>query len=328
MKVLYVGDIIKLNGPSMVDFNIFNHVKPAMIYFSQSNDFTSLALDIKNFLKCDVIHVSGVSAKGALFFVLSVFLFKRRFFLMHSSLHIEKKIKNIKIKRYFFEIILVFLSTKIICVSNVLRADVSKIYSRNKNKIKVIPNGLSLPKKIIKNKSSSSGTLNILCVGGGRPEKGILKVCESVEFLIKKNGLNIDLIILGEEGEDSKLINNYDFVKNKGFVSYDELLGYLNHSHIFIQNSLFESFSLSLFDALINSSYCIVSENVGAIEYLDKIDSDMFSIVKYNSMNEINEKILSYNENRINKPMRGNYKHLCWTNIAEQYVNTWRNTID
>jgi len=133
--------------------------------------------------------------------------------------------------------------------------------------------------------------VNILSVGGGMPRKRIRKICEAVEILRNKEGLDIILNVAGAPGADSDEIDSYGFVKDHGIVSKDEMKKLYSEARIFIQNSIFETFGLAPVEALFAGCDIILSNACGVLEVLrDVREEDIIS--DPDSPEEIKEKIM------------------------------------
>ena len=159
--------------------------------------------------------------------------------------------------------------------------DIRKLYDISDKKIKVIPPGVDLElfKPMNKIESKKSLGLNnnkvILYVGRIDPIKGLYTLLESVFNL--DDSYNIKLIIIGGELNKSQdLINlqNYTAEKNKshmvdfvGIVDQSNLPLYYNAADLFLLTSYYESFGLSVLEALSCGTPAIVS-NVGGLSNL------------------------------------------------------------
>ena len=58
MKVLYLGDFKKKNGPSMVDINLTNKLDKKVIKVQIDKNYKSTVKHIKS---VDIVNISGVS---------------------------------------------------------------------------------------------------------------------------------------------------------------------------------------------------------------------------------------------------------------------------
>ncbi|WP_255547170.1 glycosyltransferase family 4 protein [Moritella sp. 36] len=254
---------------------------------------------------------------GCLFLILGKIFRKKITFTMHGTLTIEKRFRNIAKYRLFFEYLLVNYSHKVVTVSNRLGKSVAKLYKIEPDRIKAIPNGVLPPLKTdIKQNFKSN---DIICIGGGRPEKRILSVCNAVNKIIKDENIKLNIKVFGEDGKDTELIKKFDFVEYCGFVSHEQLLSELDDSLIFIQFSLYEPFCLSLFDAINSKCKIILSSEIGAIDYLTLNDSNSISIVR--EPDDLAHEI--YSQINSDSPSYSSYDKMGWSLVSEKYILLW-----
>ncbi len=315
MKILYLGDFKKMNGPSMVDINLTNKLEDKVLKVQIDGKYMPILKDIKN---SDIVNISGVSAKGVVCSIFSKIYGKKVTYIMHGGLKIESKYRNIKFNRKLYEIIILKFSNKVICVSEKFEEKIKEEY--NLKNTTYINNGIDI-KKDIKECEIKKEKHQILTVGGGRQEKGILNICKAVELL---NNVNIKLIVVGEDGRDTEHIKAYSFVEYKGFVSHNELLTLMEKSNIFIQNSYCESFGITVLEAMMNQCNIIISKDVGApIEHLEDytVDSDDINKISMLLSNLLND------NSKQNIDMKF-VDNLTWDVAAENYLNIWSHMIN
>ncbi len=311
MKVLYIGDFIKGNGPSTVDINVRNSIEKSnqsnQVEFLQSTTKISFSI-VKKIHNIDVVHVSGVSFLGMMLMLFSRLCRKKTSMTMHGSLSMESQFRKIALYRRVFELIQQRCANKIMPVSNLL-AEKAKI---NK-KVIVIPNGVNFTVKSTILKQENLITL----IGGGRKEKRHFEVCEVIKEINDKNDLNIKVNLFGEHGIDSSKINSFSFVKDFGFCNKDIVFDSLSKSKIFIQYSEFESFSLAVADAINSQCYVITSNLVGINEFITLSNG---YIVVDNKQQLEEAIILQYNEKE-RKDIDN--KLLTWEQVSDKYVKCW-----
>lgn len=315
LKVLYLGDFIKCNGPAHVDQRLKKKLHKD-VFFIQSNDFRTLHKDIQALMRVDVCHVSGVSAKGVILFILCVLFRIKRTFTMHGFLAQDRQFRSVNRYRLWIEMVLIALSNEVYTVSKKLKEQIGSKYDF---KFHVIPNGVSLnaPFDIeCKNKNL------IVCVGGGRPEKNILSVCHAVELINEKHNKNLELVVVGEDGRDSVKIREFKCVNYLGFIHPVELNALLLDAKIFIQYSYFESFSLAIFEALNQGCYVISSDQVGALEYVEGLDCIIS--VKIDSLEELVNSILLTLERSNLESVEFELGDISWESVSNKYLTRWR----
>lgn len=311
MKVLYIGDFIKGNGPSTVDINvrdsILNSSQINQVAFLQSTTKLSLAV-LKKIFSIDVIHVSGVSFLGMILMAFARLCGKKATMTMHGSLAIECHFNEIALYRRVFESIQQKLANEIMPVSNML----AKNLKINK-KITVIPNGVDL----VPISSSLKQNNLITLIGGGRKEKRNLDTCKIINKINNEKKLNIRVNIFGEEGLDSNEIKNFSFVKYFGFCDKKSVFDSLAKSKIFIQYSECESFSLSVAEAINYNCYIITSDFVGINDFITP--SNDYIVV--NNLEQLEQAIIfQYN---CGERMKIKNTLLTWKQVSDEYIKCW-----
>ncbi|MEZ8302215.1 glycosyltransferase family 4 protein [Vibrio splendidus] len=319
MKIFYVGDFTSNNGPATVNKEVVARVK-STVYHCQSNSWLAKPFtDLINFCYSDVVHVSAVSLKGLFFSFLGFLFLKKRFFLMHGSLITESKYKQVSLIRLMIERLLVLLSSKVITVSILLKEKVLILYRvRDENKIIAIPNGVSdcLVESYLNRAPYINRNVDIVTVGGGRPEKNILRICEIIS--ISELSKNVTIHVFGEDGEHTKVIKKYSFVNYHGFVSPDELKSYVESCKVFIQYSEFDSFSIAALEAAVLGCRVLLSSNVGLKDY---VDHPSVKVVDDNAND-----LISLINNALYDVYLDNFvvpEYLMWGKISERYEDVW-----
>lgn len=305
--IIYFGDFLKNNGPSQVDLALKKNLNNQNIIFQQANEKPSLKL-IRSFFLAKNIHVSGVSFYGSIFLIIGRILGKFCTYTMHGYLKVESQQKNTKKHRLYIEQLLLLFSNKIIVVSAKMQELVHK-----KKKTIIITNGVDFRKDIIKFQKKNIITL----IGGGRLEKQHLKVCQAVDNLIKK-GHSISINLFGEYGPDTDKIRKYSFLHDFGFTNKEIIYKSLQESKIFIQYSSWESFSLSVADAIQYECGIITSINVGINDYIQP--NSFYKIVKDDD--ELELAILELLEQK-DPYMTPQSTLFSWKKIAERYSHLW-----
>ncbi|MEZ9174111.1 glycosyltransferase [Vibrio cyclitrophicus] len=313
MRILYIGDFIKGNGPSTVDMSLKNRFnnKGHSLYFFQSNDIKNFVNSLRKVHTYDVIHVSGVSFLGFLFLIFARIFRKKCTMTMHGSLNHEKNYRKVRFYRMVLESLQINLSHVIFPVSSLLAKNIDSL------KTQAIPNGYTPITAEAKNKKKNLVTL----IGGGRSEKRNLDVCRAVDEINKRYGLDILVNVFGELGIHTKLINDFEFVNNYGFCSKDRVYESLRESYLFIQYSEYEPFSLSVCDAINYKCRIITSGNVGINQFIKS--NDFFKVV--NNHDALLEAILNFSLGCDNREASYDHKLMTWDEVSNAYLDCWVN---
>lgn len=202
-----------------------------------------------------------------------------------------------------------------------------------KNKV-LIPNGVNpceySDRKGIKYNES---LFNIVFLGGDLIVKGSDYLAEATEILQTKfNDTNICIHVLRTVSEKSdfynyiikhNLIKYFDFV---GYVNGGKHIDYMKSADLFILPSRTEGAANTLLEA-IGLGLCVVATNVGGTPEI--IKNGVNGLLCNCSAEDLAEKIHSL---IINEPLRMSIvhnnktysQHFLWKNIAEQYLETYR----
>lgn len=171
-------------------------------------------------------------------------------------------------KKVFLQKILNY-SSKIIVPTKDYIDLVSKKYSISKNKIYIVPYGIDL-KKFKSLSGKSHDPIRLLFVGRLEIQKNVPLLIRSFKKITEKNVRNIELHIVGDGEEKSKIINLIKEEKlEKKVILHGALRGkrlykIFSNSDIFILTSRYESFGIVLIEAMV-SGLPIVASNIPAV---------------------------------------------------------------
>ena len=325
--MLYIGDRIKLNGPSIVDVSLIKEIVKCQdinLDFLQANSRRDLIKTIFCLYQYDIIHVSAVSFGGLVIVLLAYLGNKKSFFLAHGLLKAEKRYRKIKWLRLFEEIVILKLSTYVLVVSDQLKQLTLQQYDLKPAKVLTQYNGINFD--IIrpsKRMTAKNEPISFVTVGGGRPEKGVLKLCEAIEMFSE---VNIELFVVGEVGDHIDKIKGYNFVNYLGFISQNQLIELLFKTDFFIQNSHYEPFGMAPLEAVIAGCNIIVSKKTGFLTILDL--SEDYWICDPADTNSIHKAIISTLKKPNNTAVLGmlisKKEELSWSNRGRQLINRWK----
>jgi len=232
---------------------------------------------------------------------------------MHGSLKKESEFRTIKKYRIFMELLQMNFTNKIICVSKLLSNVVKDLYENiDADKICYIHSGADSIDLVEHSKEKDK--YRIITTGGGRKEKGVLYICKAIEKLKMKD---IKLFVAGENGIDSEEIKNYNFVQYLGFLKHKDLLKIIKKSNIFIQNSIYESFGLSIIEAALYNCKLVLSKNIGALEVLVIEQKYIVDFDDINYIAKIIKELIFHKHQKV-------ILHVDrWNDVAEKYKKLW-----
>lgn len=181
----------------------------------------------------------------------------------------------------------------------------------------------------IKKEKLSNEKLNFLFVGRVQSVKGIYYLLESFKRLYSKN---VKLLVVGQIMCDKKQLSQYSFnVDFLGPKRKDEMVQIYNNADIYVLPSLFEGFSLSLFEALASGLPVIASKYSIAPDVITEYKEGF--IIDPKNIDAITQKIEWFDENR-NKlsQMSENSKKLAnffsWEKYEENLLKVIENIDD
>src|SRR3989338_1694421 len=204
----------------------------------------------------------------------------------------------------------------------------SRLLTKYKDKIYVIPHGIDLDKFNIKNKIENKGKSKIILYAGAlREYKGLEYLIRALSLTKKK--IKARLIIIGQGDQEKylkKLVNNLKldgFVEFKGFVSEKELIKYYGLADLFILPSptIEESFGLVALEALAMNIPTIVTSGAGVSEIFEKEKID--GIVAPKNPEAIAEKAIEILSKNTRKDYRNILKKYNWKDMSKKYLDVY-----
>lgn len=209
--------------------------------------------------------------------------------------------RNIFIKKQFLK-----LSSLVIANSELTKAQLHQTFRVSKAKLLAIPFWTNIqdcedttptPKEI---KSTPNG-LRIGCPGRLVKHKNQSLVIEALSKLAKAGYSNAQLYIAGrgEERPVLETLAKLQDVSNQVFflnhLSHDEMIGFYKTMDVVVLPSLHEAFGLVFIEAIALGTPTMVSENFGALTF---VDSEKYDLEKFTfnpeSVDSLVEKLLPY----------------------------------
>ncbi len=221
---------------------------------------------------------------------------KKRIVTIHDVFHLAFFNQLTLTQKIYAKLVLnaaVRLSDRIITVSNFSKSEIIKYTGIDKDKITVIYNGIDMslfrpitdklnrPPLSSLNKETATDIDNlrkkyrlpvefIIFVGNVKPHKNLMRLLEAYELLVKKEGIDRNLVIVGKKDEfitgDSKLIRfleNNSYLQEKvlftGYVETAELPAIYNSASMLVFPSLYEGFGFPPLEAMACGCPAIVS---------------------------------------------------------------------
>lgn len=284
----------------------------------------------------EVLYIARYYSALALYAVFLKMVHKVKIvYTVHGLVAKEKEInKSFKFYNAWCEELLLKKTDKIIAISGALREELLKYYPDLKpGSITVINNGVSvipLQEKLdIRQIYSLGRDKKILFTVGTRPIKNIETILE--QFAENKDLYNSSyLLVAGETDTDYAryLIDKYkqyDNIKFIGYVDPNWMNNIYEESDLYIQISKFETFGMSIVEALLHKKQVIISDKLPIAEYFSGEEA-----VHYNGdKDNLGNLILDVLNNK--KPLNeaGYQKAMFlfnWDNISEEYYKAFRDS--
>ena len=230
---------------------------------------------------------------------------------LHHPIHVDKEIdlanekiffKRLSIKRWYsflnFQKKNLAFVRKIISPSASSKNDICNYFDYPSKNISVIWNGINLDdcKFHLREKFNANF---VTIISSDVPMKNLTTVLKAI-YLLKKDGLNAKLTILGDLREENKnLINNLDIanlIDYKNKLPRDELIKSLNSADIGIAPSSYEGFGFPLVEMIATGLPVIVSDKASLPELAGNagliFDSEDSSDLKKKMKELIKNKVL------------------------------------
>ncbi len=271
MRIFVVGDYKTGTGPANVTMEYLKRLEKGTLYQKFNSKAARAAEIFIKSLFCDCILMSGYSAQNLLCIKAAKLFKKKTAYIVHGAITYENQInheENASMSEVEEETLKG--SDLLLAVSEKFSVWMKENYPQYKHKIDYVTNGVDF--EVIKKSANIKDSIirdkkQIMTIGGGMPRKAILQICEAIDIL-NKEGEDLKLVVIGKDGYDTKKINSYHFVENRGLVSNEEKTKLFYESALFVQNSLFETFGLAPVEALSCGVSILTSKVAGVLDIL------------------------------------------------------------
>ena len=288
-KIYFAGDIINNTGPAIVNKGYYKYLKNRAYFCKSNKKIIRIVHFLICFIMCKAVVVSGHSKFHLNIINISKIFKKRTYYIIHGDIEMESTINsNINFKEVNVQNGMLYKTDVVIAVSRLFSEYLKDKYSKYKQKIIYINNGVDIcdSQQLIK-KSSDRKKYTVMSVGGGIPQKNILSICKAIDLI---KDINIKFIVVGKSDRDGDKIKQYDFVEYYEGLSHETLLEKMGNVDLYIQNSSFETFGLSIVEAVSKKCKVLISKYCGCIDNLKNLNE--FNIIEdFNDINEIKDKI-------------------------------------
>ena len=291
MRIFLAGDAVTGTGPANVTKYYIDNLPAGTLYQKRRNKAARAVEILVNTIRADVAVYSGYSKQNILGMKIARFLHKPSAYIMHgcveheNDINLERDEKMNAVERATLD-----LTDLVIAVSSGFASWLREHYPMYADKIDYVTNGIDTSLSAGDIEDGQRNRHMIFSIGGGMPRKKIRHICEAVAKLRSEYDPDLCLCVTGDTGADSAVIDSYDFVDNKGIVSFEENKRLFGKAALFVQNSCFETFGLAPVEAILCGCPVLCSKQIGALEIIDDLcDTDV--IERFDDPDEIASKI-------------------------------------
>ncbi len=270
-NILFVGDCRSNAGPANVNKELIPHLGDQYVFLQAKKSYIRMAELACKLRGSSVLVVSGVSRIGTVAMKLAKVLGVRSVYMMHGCAAYEEELNGsseksaVMIRR---ESQILENADLLLPVSARFSQWVKERYPQYAHKTQYLYNGLQKPDFQLPQEPKIPG--RIVSAGGDRNSKNNAVLCQAVEGMHGEATLavcgkihNPAGIVPGQHTWYQDLIPQEDFYRE------------LNRAELFVLNSVFEPFSLSVTDALNCGCSVLVSDRAGIADLLELEEADV-----------------------------------------------------
>ena len=245
-KFLFIGGTNGNTGPANVNKGIVANLSDAFCIADSANKVKKYIDAFVGVVRCKVIVVSGMSKVGVYAIKLAKLLNKKTVYIMHGCYEMECTLNESEVDENSLQMEQYILHSVdlLLPVSERYSQIIQEKYPFCKGKTAYLHNGVE--KINLEHEEVQREKGRIIAVGGDRKLKNNITVARSMAKL----GADRVLTVYGHlyNPKNSPQGKNIEF---KGLVPQIQLYEEMQKSELYILNSVYEPFALSVYDALI-----------------------------------------------------------------------------
>lgn len=270
MKILFWGDTAGNNGPFNINKGITACLTESFLSVERRGKNIDFVNGIWKLLRADVLVVSNVSRKGSILGAVAKYLGKPFVYIMHGCNKYEAELNKVIYPddRLVWEENLLKNADLLLPVSKKFMHWVHAYYPQYADKTRYLFNGIDL-RDFSSDFTTTKQPGSILAVGGHRKEKNNMPLVEAVRRMEGKAVLTV----YGHPA--AKNMRERDNIRYEGQLPNAEFKQRLSGTALFVLNSIFEPFSISVIEALACGCSILVSEVAGVTDLLALEESDI-----------------------------------------------------
>ena len=276
-KFLFVGGTNGNTGPANVNKGIVANLSDAFCIADSVNRVKKYIDAFIGVVRCKVIVVSGMSKVGVYAIKLAKLLNKKTVYIMHGCCEMECALNesavdenSLQMEQYILHSVDLLLP-----VSERYSQIIQEKYPFCKGKTAYLHNGVE--KIDLEQGKIQREKGRIIAVGGDRKLKNNITVAKAMEKL----GADRVLTVYGHLYNPKNLPQGKN-IEFKGLVPQTQLYEEMQKSELYILNSVYEPFALSVYDALLCGCSVLITNVAGAVELLNVTEHDVI----YDPMDE------------------------------------------
>ena len=271
MRILYSGSTKSNAGPDNVNKGMVKKLTKNFTYIKCSN---KLLMAVECFAKClvsDVIVVSGVSTINAQLINLAKRLKKKTVYIMHGCAEYEGPLNRQETPQYMLqqERTLLEKADLLLPVSKKFQRWVQNQYPQYAMKTGYLFNGIEAEELQNAPKLPKIPGL-VLAAGADRIVKNNRVIAQVVDQMCGRVELEICGHIYGDVSSE-----NYTYAKYTGRLDHDDFIKRMAQAEVYVLNSIYEPFCLTVIEALACGCSVLVSNAAGVVDVLPLEDSDI-----------------------------------------------------
>lgn len=293
MRILFGGEVKGNSGPSNVNRSIRANFTESFTGIDSRNKYRKTLEGLGKCLRCDVVVLSGVTRFGCILLGIAKIFRKKTVFIMHGCGEYEVELNHIQgmEKGLRQEQFLLQNADLLLPVSRKFMIWFQERYPQYADKTKYLFNGIDT--ELLQSLTVGQKKAGTAAAAGGSQ---ILKNNQIVAQAVEELGGSVRLNIYGPWQTAAPA---FQHSCSRGHIPHGDFIAQLKETELFILNSLFETFSIAVIEALLCGCSVLVSEVAGVTDLLALEENDM--IHDPMDVEEIKRKILYLQENPNNE---------------------------
>jgi glycosyltransferase involved in cell wall biosynthesis len=228
----------------------------------------------------------------------------------------------------------------LICVSEMLRNDIERLFNRT-SRVFVANNGIYIEQTDFQEEKKLENSIRLISTGGVKKIKGVFESLELLEYLNSKSEEMKTYLYIYGGADDEETLNAFketvkkkeieDFVQYKGVIkNKKELYEKYSEAHLSLALSHYDTFNAAIVESMVCGTPVIASDNCGA-SYLLRNGEDGFVVKLENSYKENIYQILHHcicetkDFNLIRKNAYNTSRKYSWNKAAKGYLDVLYN---